>query len=100
VRVYNGKLSDAEIASVRNGAVANANELVMQLNFTAAPGNGVTLNSQCGDAVLQSADSVNRPYTDVVGAASPYNVSILKSAKFYRYRGHTAVTVISNPYLM
>jgi hypothetical protein len=50
--------------------------------------------------VLQSADVVTGPYTDVVGAASPYSVSVLKSAKFYRYRGHTPVTVVSNPYLM
>jgi hypothetical protein len=49
---------------------------------------------------LQSADAVNGPYTDLVGAASPYNVGVQKAAKFYRYRGHTPVVINSNPYLM
>jgi hypothetical protein len=100
VRIYKRVLSGAEIASLHSGAIVDANALVMQLNFTSAPGQGITLRWQCGDAVLQSADSVTGPYTDVTGAASPYSVSVLKSAKYYRYRGHTAVTVVSNPYLM
>src|ERR1051326_1722339 len=100
VRVYNRVLSGSEIASLRTGAIVDANALGVQLNFTTAPGQGITLRWQCGDAVLQSADSVAGPYTDVVGAASPYSVSVLKSAKFYRYRGHTPLTIISNPYLM
>lgn len=100
VRVYNRVLSDPEIASLHTGAIVDTNALVMQLNFTQAPGQGITLRWQCGDAVLQSADTVTGPYTDVVGAASPYSVSVLKSAKFYRYRGHTPVTIVSNPYLM
>jgi hypothetical protein len=100
VRVYNRVLSGTEIASLHTGAIVDANALVMQLNFTSAPEQGISLHWQCSDAVLQSADSVTGPYTDVVGAASPYNVSVLKSAKFYRYRGHTPVTVVSNPYLM
>lgn len=100
VRVYNRVLSDPEIASLHTGAIVDANALVTQLNFTTAPGQGITLRWQCQDAVLQSADSVAGPYTDVVGAASPYSVSVLKAAKFYRYRGHTPVTIVSNPYLM
>ena len=100
VRVYNRVLNGTEIASLHTGAIVDANALVMQLNFTSAPEQGISLHWQCSDAVLQSADSVTGPYTDVVGAASPYNVSVLKSAKFYRYRGHTPVTVVSNPYLM
>jgi len=100
VRVYNRVLNGTEIASLHTGAIVDTNALVMQLNFTTAPGKGVTLQWQCGDAVLQSADSVTGPYTDVVGAASPFTVSVLKSKKYYRYRGHTPVTVVSNPYLM
>jgi hypothetical protein len=100
VRVYNRVLSGTEIASLHTGAIVDTNALVIQLNFTTAPGQGIMLNWQCGDAVLQSADSVTGPYTDVVGAGSPYSVSVLKSAKYYRYRGHTPVTVVSNPYLM
>jgi hypothetical protein len=100
VRVYNRVLNGTEIASLHTGAIVDTNALVMQLNFTTAPGKGVTLQWQCGDAVLQSADSVTGPYTDVVGAASPFTVSVLKSKKYYRYRGHTPATVVSNPYLM
>jgi hypothetical protein len=72
----------------------------MQLNFTAPPGLGMTLTWKCPDAVLQSADAVNGPYTDLVGTASPYNVGAQKAAKFYRYRGHTPIVINSNPYLM
>jgi len=100
VRIYNRVLSGTEIASLHTGAIVDTNALVMQLNFTTAPGQGITLRWQCGDAVLQSADTVTGPYTDVVGAVSPYSVSELKSAKYYRYRGHTPVTIVSNPYLM
>jgi hypothetical protein len=100
VRVYNRVLSDPEIASLHTGAIVDANALVTQLNFTTAPGQGITLRWQATDVVLQSADTVTGPYTDVVGAASPYSVSVLKSAKYYRYHGHTAVTIVSNPYLM
>jgi hypothetical protein len=72
----------------------------MQLNFTAAPGPGVNLTWQCTDAILQSADSVNGPYTDVPGAVSPYSIGVQTAAKFYRYRGHTPVVIVANPYLM
>jgi hypothetical protein len=100
VRFYNRGLSDTEIASAYSGALVDTNALIMQLNFTAAPGQGMTLTWKCPDAVLQSADAVNGPYTDLVGATSPYNVGLQKAAKFYRYRGHTPVVVNSNPYLM
>ena len=81
--------------------VVDTNALVMQLNFTTAPGLGLALTWQCPNAVLQSADSVNGPYTDLAGAVSPYNVSVQQTAKFYRYRAqHAPVVVIANPYLM
>ena len=51
----------------------DTNALVMQLDFSAGPGVGTTLTWQCPDAILQSADSVIGPYTDVPGAVSPYN---------------------------
>jgi hypothetical protein len=100
VRFYNRALTAPEIASAHTGALVDTNALVMQLNFTSAPAAGITLTWQCPDAVLQSANSVNGPYADVPGAASPYNVGVQKASKFYRYRGHTPVAVISNPYLM
>ncbi len=100
VRFYNRALTDTEIASAYGGSLVDSTALVMQLNFTAAPEAGISLTWQCPDAVLQSATSVNGPYVDVPGAASPYNVSLQGAAKFYRYRGHTPQVIIANPYLM
>ena len=100
VRFYNRILTPAEITSAYGGALVDTNALVMQLNFTTAPGPGVNLTWQSSDAILQSADSVMGPYTDVPGAVSPYSVSVQAAAKFYRYRGHVPVVIIANPYLM
>jgi hypothetical protein len=99
VRFYNRGLTGAEITSAYGGALVDTNALVMQLNFTAAPGPGIILTWQAPDGILQSADSVKGPYTDVPGGASPHSVSVQQTAKFYRYR-HTPVLVVSNPYLM
>ena len=93
-------LSATEITQAFNGALVDTNALIMQLDFAAAPGAGITLTWQCLDAILQSADSVNGPYTDVPGAVSPYSIGMPNTAKFFRYRGHTPVVVVANPYLM
>ena len=100
VRFYNRVLTSTEVASAFTGALVDTNALVMQLNFTAAPGSGINLTWQCPDAILQSANSVNGPYTDLPGAVSPYSVSVQSAAKFYRYRGHTPLVIVANPYLM
>jgi hypothetical protein len=100
VRFYNRALTAPEIASAYSGALVDTNALVMQLNFATAPGRGIMLTWRCPDAVLQSANSINGPYTDLPGAVSPYNVGVQKTAQFYRYRGHIPVVIISNPYLM
>ena len=54
VRFYNRALTDTEIASAHTDALVDTNSLVMQLNFTTAPGPGLTLTWQCPDAILQS----------------------------------------------
>jgi len=101
VRFYNRALSSSEVTSAYGGALVDTNALVMQLNFTAAPGLGLALTWKAPNAVLQSADSVKGPFTDVPGAVSPYNVSVQQSAKYYRYQTqHTPAVVIANPYLM
>jgi hypothetical protein len=100
VRYYNRGLLAPEIILAEGGALVDTNALVMQLDFATAPSSGLTLTWHCTDTVLQSADQVNGPYSDLPGAASPYNVSAQKTAKFYRYRGHAPVVVNSNPYLM
>jgi hypothetical protein len=100
VRFYNRALSASEILLAYGGALVDTTALVMQLNFTTAPGVGSTLTWQCPDAILQSADSINGPWTDLKGAASPYSVGTQNTPVFYRYRGHTPVVIIANPYLM
>jgi len=101
VRFYNQVLTDADIAYVYStGALAKPGALVMQLNFDTAPVNGISLQWQCPDAVLQSADSAQGPYSDLPAARSPYPAAAVKAMKFYRYHGHTPAPVISNPYLM
>ena len=99
VRFYNRALTGTEIASAYQGALVDTNALVMQLTFTTAPGLGISLTWKCADGVLQSADSVKGPFTDLPGAVSPYSVSVQSAAKFYRYR-HTPVVTVANPYLM
>jgi len=100
VRFYSRILTGTEIASAKTGALVDTSALVMQLDFTAAPSSGITLEWQCPDGILQSAASITGPWTDLLGAASPYNVSTQPAVKFYRYRGHVPQVVISNPYLM
>jgi hypothetical protein len=100
IRFYNRPLSAAEVASAHSGALVDTNALVMRLNFDAVPGTGISLQWQCPDASLQSADSINGPFTDVAGAVTPYSISTQRTAKFFRYRGHQPVIVVSNPYLM
>jgi hypothetical protein len=100
VRFYNRVLTSSEITSAYSGALVDTTALLMQLNFTTAPGLGINLTWQCPDAILQSADAVNGPYADVPGAVSPYSVGVQTAAKFYRYRGHAPVVIVANPYLM
>jgi hypothetical protein len=38
--------------------------------------------------VLQSADALSGPYTDVIGAAAPYPVATTNAQQFYRVRGN------------
>ena len=100
VRVYNRILSDAEVASAFTGAIVDASALVLRLNFDAAPATGVTLRWLCPDAILESADTVTGPYTDLAPAVSGYNAITKGARKFYRYHDHSATPLVSNPYLM
>jgi hypothetical protein len=100
-RVYATNLTDTEIASIYStDALADTNSLVLQLNFTAAPTSGLILTWQVTDGILQSASSLNGPWTDVGVTESKYVVIPKQAAQFYRYRGHSPVTQVSNPYLM
>ena len=98
-RIYNRARTDAEIAQVAADGLADTSALQLRLNFDAAPVPGVTMSWLISGATLQSADSVNGPYTDVPGATSPFSSRSQSSQKFYRYR-HNPVTTIDNPYVM
>lgn len=100
VRIYNRVLTDTEITSAFGGALVDTNALTLRLNFDTAPVSGATLQWLCPDAILQSADSAAGPFTDVPGAVSPRPTGVRNGVKFYRYRGHTPITIVANPYLM
>jgi Concanavalin A-like lectin/glucanases superfamily len=100
VRVYSRVLIDTEVTSAFGGALVDTNALTMRLNFDSPPTSGVTLKWLTPDAILQSADNVGGPYTDVPGAVSPHPTVQRSTTKFYRYSGHAGKIVVSNPYLM
>ncbi len=102
VRIYSRILAAAEIQTIYAGdALVDTNTLQLRLNFDTAPLPGFILSWQLTDAVLQSADAVTGPYTDLPSAAPPYSVSRPGGELLYRYRRTTPPqAVISNPYLM
>jgi hypothetical protein len=100
VRYYGTILTSSQIAAIHSsGALADTADLQLQLNFTAAPGQGITLSWQEATAVLQSAPAVNGPWTDVTGVASPYTIVPAATQQFFRYR-YAPQSLVSNPYLM
>jgi hypothetical protein len=102
VRFYNRELSATEVASVfATGSLIDTNALQLQFTFTTAPVTGEILTWQAPNAVLQSAPTVNGPYSDLNAAISPYYVVPKATQKYFRYRfTHTPQSLISNPYLM
>jgi hypothetical protein len=98
VRFYNTVLSSTRIAAIYHNT-ADENELVMQLNFAAAPENGFTLSWQEKSAFLESAPSLQGPWTDVLQATSPYTIVPAASQQYFRYR-YKPQSLASNPYLM
>jgi len=100
VRYYNTELSSTLISSLFHNGVDD-NDLVMQLNFTAPPGNGFVLTWLEGSAILQSAPALTGPWIDLPGAASPYTIVPSATQQFFRYKyAHAPQSVVSNPYLM
>jgi len=101
VRFYKRVLTDAEVASIFNtAALVDSNALLMRLNFDAAPSSGLSLSWKCADAILQSADAAAGPYVSQPAIVAPYVFSPNAANKFYRYTGHTATNIVTNPYLM
>jgi hypothetical protein len=100
VRYYSAELTESQISTIyTTGALADTNDLQMQLNFTAPPENGFILNWLEGSAVLQSAPSLMGPWTDLPGATSPYTIVPAAGQQFFRYR-YVPQSLVSNPYLM
>jgi hypothetical protein len=101
VRLYNRQLTAAEIASIfSTDALVDTNALKLRLNFDGPVVSGITATWGSNSALLQSADNVQGPFTDIPFATvPPYRASTQPGAKFYRYR-HTPVSLITNPYDM
>jgi len=102
IRYYSAVLTPSQLTTIyTSSAVADANDLQMQFNFTAAPGQGIILTWQQSDVVLQTAPTVAGPWADQPGATSPYTIVPAAAQQFFRYRfTHTPQSVVSNPYLM
>lgn len=101
VRVYSRQLTAAEILSVRNtGALVDTAALRLRENYDTPKASGITLTWSEPNVILQSATSVTGPYTDITTAASPYDVPLSGTKKFYRYRNYIPKTFVTNPYLM
>ena len=97
-RIYNRRLTDDEVVAIptKNALVADA--LVLRLNFEEiAP--GISLSWQAPTAIIQSADKVEGPYTNINAATSPYLAPGLGGKMFYRYT-HVPTSIVSNPYDM
>lgn len=100
-RFYTTNLTADQIASVYNsGTLADTNHLAARLSFATPPSPGLLLTWQVQDGILQSAPVITGPWTDV-GVLQPKYLTLPSQPKvFYRYRGHTPVTQVSNPFLM
>jgi len=100
VRYYSAILSSSQIASIHSsGALVDTNDLQLQFKFAAPPGQGMVLSWQEASAVLQSAPTLNGPWTDLPGATSPYTVFPAATQQYFRYR-YVPQSLVSNPYLM
>jgi hypothetical protein len=85
VGIWRRALSPFEVVGIYLAAtLANSSFLDITPTIKAGPGaNQITVTWQAG--TLQSASSVTGPYTDVLGAASPYTITPTGST-FYRTR--------------
>ena len=100
VRLYTRILDSTEIGTLyTSNAVVDATTLVLRLDFNTAPVAGVSINWQSGTDVLQSATSLNGPFTNLPQATSPYYVLPGGAQQFFRFT-HTTATLQSNPYDM
>jgi len=101
VRFYNEVLTGTQIAAVcLTGAQANPTALILQLGFQGPPQTGTTFQWEASDVILQSSASAGGTFTDQPGAGSPYHAAAQAAKRFFRYRGHTPRTLLSNPFLM
>lgn len=101
VRLYTTNLTAGQIASVfSSGDLVDTNDLAVRLNFATPPSSGLVLTWQVQDGILQSTSSLKGSWTDVGVIESKYVTTPSQPALFYRYRGHSPVTQISNPYQM
>ena len=86
IRFYNVQLTQPQIAQIVAGetALVEPTKLVARYNFDTAPISGIQITWPMG--ILEQADNVTGPYTEVTGATTPYVIRPLEVKKFYRLR--------------
>jgi hypothetical protein len=100
VRFYNTVLTPAQITTIyHSDALVNTNALLMWLDFQAPPEPGIILSWGATPSILQSAPQVSGPFIDIP-VQTPYLIVPSAAQQFFRYRGYTPKSLISNPYLM
>jgi hypothetical protein len=100
VRYYSTNLSSSQISAIyTSGALADTNNLQMELEFANPPQNGFILNWLESSAVLQSAPTLTGPWIDMPAVTPPSTIIPTDAQQFFRYR-YTPQSIQSNPYLM
>jgi hypothetical protein len=79
IQIRNGRLADAQIAALGGPSAKKIPGAVRTVTE-----NGQLKIEWSGGVPLQSADNITGPWADVVGATSPYPVSVNAQKKFYR----------------
>ncbi len=87
IRFYRRSLTDAEVQQIFTGdaTLVGGADLAGRYNFDRAP-SGLKLTLSWPLGVLESADSVQGPWTTVTGATSPYEILSPAGNKFFRLR--------------
>jgi hypothetical protein len=100
VRYYDTNVTASQIKTIyMTGSVVRTNRLQMELEFQSAPQNGYILNWLEPSAVLQSAPSLDGPWSDVNGAVAPYLIVPVDAQQYFRYQ-YVPAALVSNPFLM
>lgn len=86
IRFYKRQLSDTEVQQIYAGdsTLVGASDLAGRYNFDGPPGLRLVLTWSIG--ILESAPSLDGPWSTVSGATSPYEVRDPSGSTFYRLK--------------